>query len=216
MACSLATATVAAHAEDACDGSGCISIAWPNYADMVSTESDVEALLAAGGLSIDEADVITALVVRRQALRIRGLELRYLVGKTATSESKGTDKLDHIRHQIASIEEEIGYIDRELTERLDAFGKQTGPWIVSRTDDACTQYWFVARSPCDMHQDISLQSVVKPHWLETDAKMNALADVDLPGVCAPYHLGLRCPSPPSDEAQVLHIDGTVVRFRHGD
>ena len=183
---------------------------------MVSTESDVEALSETGDLSPAEADVITALVVRRQALRIRSLELRYLVGKTATSEGEGTDKLDHIRHQIESIAEEIGYIDRELTQRLDAFGQRSGPWLVSRANDACTQYWFVARSQCASRHDVAMPMAVKPHWLETNARANLLTDVELPSACAPVHLGLRCPSPSFDSPVVLHLDGMTWRFYRGE
>lgn len=183
---------------------------------MVSTESDVEALSRTGDLSSAEADIITALVVRRQALRIRGLELRYLVGKTATSEGEGTDKLDHIRHQVASITEEISYIDRELTQHLNAFGQRSGPWLVSRTNHACTQYWYVARSPCTAQQDVAMPSAVKPHWLETNSRANLLAGVDLANTCAPLHLGLRCPPPSSDGPVVLHVDGMTLRFHRGE
>ena len=212
----MATATVAAHGDDTCRDEGCFSLAWPNYADRVSTQSDVDALLENGELVAAEADIVTALVVRRQALRIRGLELRYLVGKTATSEGEGTNKLDHIRHQVDSIEEEISYIDRELAQLLHDYGSRSGPWLVMLTNDACTQYWFVARSPCNGQQHVVLPSAVKPHWLETDAHIDPVSDVGLPDACTPLSLGLHCPSPGSGEPLVLRIDGTIRHFYRGD
>ena len=216
MACSLATATVTASADDHCRAEGCYSVAWPDYGDTISSRSDVAVLMETGNLSAVEAEIIAALAVRRQALRIRGLELRYLVGKTATSEGEGTAKLDQIRHQVESIEEEIGYIDRELSEHLDAYGQRTGPWLVVLIGEACADYWFVPRHPCDTSQDVSLRSATQPHWLEAAAKDGSVPDVDLPGVCLPTYVGFSCPPPDRGDSLTLTLDGRLMRFYRGD
>ena len=216
MACSLATATVAAYADDACGEEGCYRVAWFDYAGTTSTTSDVADLTTASELSAVEVEVIAALVGRRQSLRIRGLELRYLVGKTATSEGEGSTKIDAIRHQIESIEEEIRYIDGDLAERLDAYGRRSGPWLVMLAGESCMNVWFVPLPPCDAPKEASLQSDDGHGWLGAGS-VNAtpIPGFEPPGVCAPLLLDFHCARLVVNDSVTINLDGQVMPFTFG-
>ena len=83
----LSAALPAAGSERFCDGGLCVTLAWPDRSADLRTPAAVQALAARGDLLPDEAEAARILVERRLSLRIRGLELRYLIGKTATSSS---------------------------------------------------------------------------------------------------------------------------------
>jgi hypothetical protein len=188
VAVALAPVSAVAGAERQCADGRCVELAWPDRSPDLRSPTAIQALVAAGGLAADEADAAAALAERRLALRIRGLELRYLVGKTATSTSD-TAALDPIRYQIDAIDQEIAFIDRELEIVLDSYSRRKGPWLMRLEEAEQAWLWFVAPPPCGTGADLALAG--DGNWLPVGAQPDPAAPRAMPpGACVPWRLDI--------------------------
>jgi hypothetical protein len=184
----LAPASAVAGAERQCADGRCVALAWPDWSPDLRSRAAIQALAAADGLTADEADAAAALAERRLALRIRGLELRYLVGKTATSTSDAA-ALDPIRYQIDAIDQEIAFIDRELEVVLDSYSRRKGPWLIRMEEAEQAWLWFVAPPPCGDGADLALAG--DGDWLPVGAQPDPAAPRAMPpGACVPWRLDI--------------------------
>lgn len=187
-------------------------LAWPNYPIGYASRTKITALLDSGQLTPSQTDAFEALLARRQALRIRGLETRYLVGKTATSEGEDSNKLVEIRHQVAAIEEEIEFVELTLSELLDAYSRRSGPWLVVFDEGDCSIYWLVPADPCNEPRDIVLESHLPSIWMEATVVAEAIPGFVPPGTCAPLRVDVGCPQLENALVLNLSLDGEVLRF----
>ncbi|MBN35248.1 MAG: hypothetical protein CMM46_10840 [Rhodospirillaceae bacterium] len=87
--------------------------------------SDVMAMLDDGRLYSAQAGRLDALAGRRQGVAARLLELRYAIGKTASTSEQGDAGTDHdieaLRNQVETSEEQLQFIDDEIALLLQSF-----------------------------------------------------------------------------------------------
>jgi len=210
----LSAALPAAGSERFCDGGLCVTLAWPDRSADLRTPAADQALAARGDLLPDEAEAARILVERRLSLRIRDLELRYLIGKTATSSSDRT-AIEPIRYRVDAIDQEIAYLDRELSVRLEAYSRRTGPWLLVGDAQAPAQLWFVAAAPCSPVGDVAVAADGGGPWIAATATADPdLPLADLPGACAPWRLAVDGDVPRHGSGRVrLRVDAETWDFR---
>jgi hypothetical protein len=210
----VAAALPAAGAERTCDGGICVTLAWPDRSEDLRTPAAVHELAARGELLPDEAEAALMLVERRLSLRIRGLELRYLIGKTATSSSDRT-AIESIRYQVDAIDQEIAFLDQELGAVLEAYSRRTGPWLLLRELGGPAQVWFVAAAPCRPVGDVAIAADGNAPWIAAAATADpGLPLADLPGACMPWRLAVDGGMPWHGSGRVrLRVDAETWDFR---
>jgi hypothetical protein len=197
----------AAGAERQCASAECVTIAWPDRSVDLRSSAALELRVADGTLTESEGTSAIRLAERRLSLRIRGLELRYLVGKTATA-GGDTVALESIRHRIEAIDLEIAFIDQELAGVLDAASRRTGPWLV-RTEVGAL--WLVTPRPCRKAMSLAVTDAAGS-WREVEARLEPNPpEADLPSDCPPLRL-----TAAGRSLVRLKLDGEAIDFRFAE
>jgi hypothetical protein len=195
LVCAAVGSSALAGAERQCADDVCVTLAWPERALDLSGSAALQALLGEAGLSAEERAAAAALAQRRLGYRIRGLELRYLVGKTAASTSDPS-VLEPIRHQIDAIDQEIAFIDQRAATLLAAHARRTGPWLVRAEENGEVVVWFVAAPPCGTEVDLAFARGDAGDRWEVDGEPDTDApQVDIAGACVAWRMDAAGPSP---------------------
>ena len=164
------------------------------------------------GLTAQEIAAVVPLLNRRLSLRIHGLELRYLIGKTVSSEGSDAGSLDSIRYQIEAIDAEISFIDQQLSAMLSDYSNRQGPWLV--VPDDLSALWFVVPPPCTAPGEIAIAKVDASGWLVIGMVHDVFpAGIEVPSSCPPLRLAvgnLFQESRPVD--LLLRVDGKLRRY----
>lgn len=101
----LAAAISAARADGACG--------------PVRDPGDVEAIHASGGIDASLRDLLLPLAARRQGVAASLLELRYSIGKTATSSDAAAERrLADLRGRVEDRAAELAFLDAEISRLL--------------------------------------------------------------------------------------------------
>jgi len=91
---------------------------WPEIRDPV----DVAQLEAEGVVTGDDAERLDALAGRRQGMAAKLLELRYAVGKTASTSDAGETELNQqildLRSQVETTAQQLAFLDAEIARFL--------------------------------------------------------------------------------------------------
>lgn len=127
----------------------------------------------------------------------------------------GRTAIESIRYRVDAIDQEIAYLDRELSVRLEAYSRRTGPWLLVGDAQAPAQLWFVAAAPCSPVGDVAVAADGSGPWIAATATADPdLPLADLPGACAPWRLAVDGDVPWHGSGRVrLRVDAETWDFR---